>query len=186
MYAYGFEVWIDINLLLERMLFIPRNLNSLQTFSQDTVGNLLLSNATLDLNLRKKSIYFQSKDGGRISISEKRWTLATLAMSLKAWSLVQLLWHCYPPMWYWACGCPVINDAALIDCCWGAWPQTICQPTSASNSMEVSPLWVKLLEKHDINLLLWLIIRPILESGQSSRKLHNSFTLSYLLNNHHL
>lgn len=186
MYAYGFEVWIDINLLLERMLFIPRNLNSLQTFSQDTVGNLLLSNATLDLNLRKKSIYFQSKDGGRISISEKRWTLATLAMSLKAWSLVQLLWHCYPPMWYWACGCPVINDAALIDCCWGAWPQTICQPTSASNSMEVSPLWVKLLEKHDINLLLWLIIRPILESGQSSRKLHNSFTLSYRLNNHHL
>ena len=185
MYAYGFEVWIDINLLLERMLFIPRNLK-FQTFSQDTVGNLLLSNATLDLNLRKKSIYFQSKDGGRISISEKRWTLATLAMSLKAWSLVQLLWHCYPPMWYWACGCPVINDAALIDCCWGAWPQTICQPTSASNSMEVSPLWVKLLEKHDINLLLWLIIRPILESGQSSRKLHNSFTLSYRLNNHHL
>ena len=185
MYAYGFEVWIDINLLLERMLFIPRNLK-FQTFSQDTVGNLLLSNATLDLNLRKKSIYFQSKDGGRISISEKRWTLATLAMSLKAWSLVQLLWLCYPPMWYWACGCPVINDAALIDCCWGAWPQTICQPTSASNSMEVSPLWVKLLEKHDINLLLWLIIRPILESGQSSRKLHNSFTLSYRLNNHHL
>ena len=185
MYAYGFEVWIDINLLLERMLFIPRNLK-FQTFSQDTVGNLLLSNATLDLNLRKKSIYFRSMDGGRISISEKRWTLATLAMSLKAWSLDQLLWHCYPPMWYWACGCPVINDAALIDCCWGAWPQTICQPTSASNSMEVSPLWVKLLEKHHINLLLWLIIRPILESGQSSRKLHNSFTLSYRLNNHHL
>lgn len=53
------------------MLFIPRNLK-FQAFSQDTVGNLLLSNATLDLNLRKKSIYFwRYMDDGRISISGK-------------------------------------------------------------------------------------------------------------------
>lgn len=67
-----FEVSIGINLLLKRMLFIPRNLR-FQAFSQDTVGNLLLSNATLYLNLRKKSIYFwRYMDDGRISISEKK------------------------------------------------------------------------------------------------------------------
>ena len=128
-----FEVSIGINLLLKRMLFIPRNLR-FQAFSQDTVGNLLLSNATLYLNLRKKSIYFwRYMDDGRISISEKKWTLAIPAMPLKVWSLDQLLWHHSPAVWYWACGCPVINHAALIDYCWDAWPQTVCQPTSASN-----------------------------------------------------
>ena len=54
------------------MLFIPRN-PKFQAFSQDTVGNLLLSNATLDLNLRKKSIYFRRHmDDDRIFISEER------------------------------------------------------------------------------------------------------------------
>lgn len=40
-YAYASKVWIDINLLLDRRLFILREFK-LETFSQDSVRNVLV------------------------------------------------------------------------------------------------------------------------------------------------
>lgn len=87
-----------------------------------------------------------------------------------------------PPMWYGTYGSPLMHIAAPLDSCWSAWPQTVCQPTPASNLTALSVNWS---EKHGIYSVLYvgdLHLCPWIR--QSTGKVPNFHIITYPLNNH--